>query len=408
MNINISYGEKEITVDVPDDKVNGVLSLNEVEKKDEQELLKKALNRPIDSPSFDEFIGDNTLFIVNDATRPTPTAKVLDIIKDKIEEHDVKFIVATGSHREPTEEEYKWIFGDLLETHRENIHCHDADKSEMKYYGETDRGTPVRLNKMVDGADKIVAINTVEPHYFAGFTGGRKSFLPGVASYETIEKNHYHSLKEGTQMLKLDGNPVHEDMIEAYRMVDKPVFSINMSLDKDGDIYHASCGEMEQVFINETKKAEQVFTVPLEERSEVVVTIAHPMDIDLYQSQKSLETGKLALKEGGTLILVSECRDGIGPDNFYNLMASFDTPQEVLDKIREGYKLGYHKAAKIINICSSSDISAVTELENDKLENIFFTPGKDIKKMIDQALEEKGGKVTFLLEGALVVPKVTG
>ena len=408
MKIDISYGGKEITVELPKEKINGILSPNDVDKKDEEKLLIDALNNPIDSPSFEDFIEDNTLFIVNDATRPTPTAKVLEILKDQIEGYEVDFIVATGSHREPTEEEYEWIFGDIWQTHRDKIHCHDADNSKMKYYGKTKRGTPVRFNKKVDEVDRVVAINTVEPHYFAGFTGGRKSFLPGVASYETIETNHYHSLENEAQMLKLEGNPIHEDMIEAYRMYDKPVFSINMTLDKDGDIYHASCGEMEQVFLNETKKAEEVFTVPLKERSEVVVTIAHPMDIDLYQSQKSLETGKLALKDGGTLILVSECRDGIGPDNFYNLMASLDTPQEVLDKIREGYKLGYHKAAKIVNICSASDISAVTELEHDKLENVFFTPGKDIQKMIDQALEEKGGKVTFLMEGALVVPKITG
>ncbi|MFO7991597.1 MAG: nickel-dependent lactate racemase [Thermoplasmata archaeon] len=406
MKIDIPYAGDKITLDVDEERVNGVLYPNEVPKSDEKEVLDRALEKPIDTAPFFEFVKDGTIIIVNDAARPTPTRRVLEHIKDVIADHHVSFIVATGSHREPTEEEYEWIFGSLWDDYKDKVHCHDSKNDEMVDFGKTSRGTPVKFNKVVCEAENVVAINTVEPHYFAGFTGGRKSLLPGVASYETITQNHFHALNEGAKGLELRGNPVHEDMIEAIKKFDRDVYAVNMTLDKDGDIYHASSGSIFQSFLNETKYALEVFSVPIEERSDVVMTVSKPIDIDLYQSQKSLENGKLALKDGGILILVSECGEGIGPENFYNLMATMDTPEEILEAIRGGYKLGYHKAAKIIGICERADIWSYTSLEDELLEKIFMQPKHDLQEAVDDALERTGGKITFLVEGGIVVPNV--
>ncbi|MFP3871995.1 MAG: nickel-dependent lactate racemase [Candidatus Natronoplasma sp.] len=404
MRIDIPYAGERATVDVEDDKVDAVLEANEVEKRDEREVIKKALASPIDRPKFSDFLTDGSLFIVNDAQRPTPTARVLETVKDEIEEHDVEFIVATGSHRGPTEEELEWIFGDLYEGVKEKVHVHDAKEDEMVYHGTTSRGTEVKFNEKVCGVERVVAINTVEPHYFAGFTGGRKSLIPGVSSYETITQNHRHALEEDARTLRLEGNPVHQDMMEAFEMFDGEIFAINMTLDKDGDIHSASAGDMKKVFMEETKVAESTFAVPIDQRSEVVVVGAHPMDMNLYQSHKAIENGKLALKEGGILILLSRCPEGIGPKNFYELMASKDSPEGVIKKIEEEYKLGYHKAAKMVDLCSRSSLWAVTDLDDTTLEEVFMEPKESVQRAVDEALTKTGGKATFLLEGGIVVP----
>ncbi len=408
MKISIPYGEEEITVELAREKVNAVLEPIDVESKDESELIERALQEPIDKEPFSEFVENGTLFIVNDATRATPTATVLQVMKDVIEKKEVKFIVARGSHSDPTEEEYRRIFGELYDSL--DIYSHDAEEDPMKEYGETERGTPVKFNELLDESKKVVNINSVEPHYFAGFTGGRKSFLPGIASYETIEENHSHALKENANPLQLRDNPIHEDMMEAVGMIDKDIFSLNLTLDKKNRVYHASAGDVKESFLKETEKAKEVFAVPLKERSEVVVSSAYPMDVNLYQSAKAIENGKLALKKGGILILVAECPQGIGPQNFYDLLSSIDSPEKTVEEIKKGYKLGYHKAGRMADMVAcwdkseGSEIWGVTELDDETQRKVFITPKGELQEAVDEALERTGGKVTFLKEGSMVVP----
>ncbi len=404
MLIDIPYADDKITVDVEEQKVHAVLHPNEVQKKEEKEVILEALKYPIDKPKFSDFIEDGTLMIVNDATRPTPTSLVLETISEYIEEHEVEFIVATGSHRKPTGEELRWIFGDIYQSVKENIHIHDAKNDDTVDYGTTKRGTPVRFNKLAAEAEKVFAVNTVEPHYFAGFTGGRKSFLPGIASYETITENHYHSLKKDAKALKLKGNPIHEDMMEAYRKFDAEVYGLNITLDKEGRVYSASSGNLERVFLEEVRTAKRIFTASIENRSEVVVTAAYPMDLDLYQSHKAVEFAKSALKKGGIMILVSHCSDGIGPKNFYELMSSVDSLEGILERVKEEYRLGYQKAVKLEYLCSNDSLWAVTGLNDRVLKSISIEPKESLQKAIDEALLKTGGKVTFIPEGGTTVP----
>ncbi len=405
--VYISYGDGTVPVEVEEKRVNAVLEPNDVEVGDETEIIKKALYDPIGSPPVDDFLDDRTLFIVNDATRPTPTAQVLELLEEEIEDRDVRFIVAKGSHREPTAEEYREIFGPFYSKYRDEIYSHDAENDEMVDYGTTDRGTLVKFNRILDWARKIININSVEPHYFAGFTGGRKSLLPGIASYETIEGNHYNALSEGAKPLKLEDNPVHLDMMDAVSQVEKDIFSVNLTLDKDNRVYHASGGDLVESFLEETERAKEIFSVSLERRSDVVVTSAHPMGMNLYQSLKAFENGRLALKEGGIMILVAECGDGIGPRNFYDLLASVDEPEETLEKIEKEYRLGYQKTYGIAEVLSDSEFWAVTDLNDEILKKVFITPKSDIQGAVDEALAGKSGEITFLSEGSMVVPDLS-
>jgi nickel-dependent lactate racemase len=413
MNLKIPYGKESIELNIEDENVAEVVYPNDVVLGDEKETIFNAISNPVNSKSFSDFLSDakDVLVIVNDATRPTPTSKILDIIHEKFHEKDIKFIVATGVHRAPTEDELEFIFGKHLQYIRDQIYIHDAKREEdMVFIGESKNGTQMYVNKLGVEADKIVIISSVEPHYFAGYTGGRKSFLPGIASYRTIEQNHKHALSPHAQALILEGNPVHEDMIDALRTIaGKETFSIQAVLDGEKRIYHCTSGDIHSSFLMAIEKAHEVYCVDIEEKAEIVVAIAgYPSDVDLYQSQKALDNGKLALKNGGILILVSECTSGIGEETYFNLLSSSETPQVALQRIEQGYKLGYHKAAKMAEIATWAEIWGVTGLQGKDMEQAFIKPWHDVQEALDRAIEKKGERagILFLMDASLTVPKV--
>jgi nickel-dependent lactate racemase len=288
---------------------------------------------------------------------------------------------------------------------------HDAkDDNVLSHVSTTKRGTEVYINKAALDAQKIVIIGSIEPHYFGGYTGGRKAFIPGLAGYKTIENNHKHALQLQAKTLALSGNPVHEDMVEGVsELLNKEIFTINTVLDNNHKIYAATAGHLLDSFYACIDKANDVFCVKIAEKADIVVTVApHPMDIDLYQSQKALDNGKLALKDGGIIILVSKCRKGVGPDTFVMLMSSADSPQGTLDHISKEYKVGYHKAAKLAEIALCSEMWAVTDLEDKILQDIFISPYDDLIQAVNTALEKKGpdAKILFMPNGAITVPMV--
>jgi nickel-dependent lactate racemase len=413
MKIRIPSGKEKVAVKVEEIRVSQIVEPNVVSIGDETETICRGIEQPINSRRFDEFITDagDLLFIVNDYTRPTPTAKILEVIYPEVRDKNTRFIVATGFHRAPTEEEFNYIFGNYYDPLKDRIYVHDARKDEdMAYLGTASSGMEMYVNKLVMEAHKLVTISSVEPHYFAGYTGGRKSFLPGVASYKTIEQNHKHALNPHAQALVLEGNPVHEDMLDALKMVEgKEIFSIQTVLDGQKRIYHCTSGHIHDSFLTAIEKAHEVYCVDVEEKADIVVAVVgYPSDIDLYQSHKGLESGKLALKEGGILILVSKCRAGIGDEAYYNLLASSRTPQEALQRIKRKYKLGYHKAAKMAEIATWAEIWGVTGLADRDLERAFIRPFHDLQQAIEEAVEKKGetAKILFIMDASLTVPKV--
>ncbi len=413
MQIKVPYGkEGEKTVTISDQLDTSFLEANEVEIKEPGMLLDQALNTPISSPSLKDFLADarDLLVIVNDATRPTPTKQVMDVIYDQMAHLPVKFIIATGAHRGPSHEEYLQIFGDHYEKIKDDILVHDAKKSEdMVFLGKSTNGTEMYVNKAGVDAHKIIIIGSVEPHYFAGYTGGRKSFLPGIAGFDTIEQNHKLALVPEARALALEGNPVHEDMVDALSVVKKEIFAIMTVLDKNHSIYAVTAGDIHDSFMEATHKANEVFAAPVKEKADIVVSVVKfPGDIDLYQAQKGIDNAKLALKENGILILVAKCRCGIGGKAFADLLGSCDTPQEVLDTIEKGYKLGYHKAAKMAEIGIWAEMWAVTDVEPETIEKLLIRPFGSLQDALDTAIETKGddAKVLFLMDGGLTVPMV--
>jgi nickel-dependent lactate racemase len=317
--------------------------------------------------------------------------------------------VATGSHRPPTPAECRWIFGRWFERLQNDIFIHDARTTEeMVPLGITTRGTPLAINRLIVEAPKIIALASVEPHYFAGYTGGRKSFFPGGAAYETIEQNHRLALHGEAAPLALVGNPVHEDLVEAMDyLAGKEIYSLQVVLDRHHLICAAFCGSLAESFAAAVQKAQEVFTVELDKRADIVVAVAQvPLDIDLYQAHKALEHGRRALKPGGILILVAQCPAGIGNDRFYQILRRATSPADVSTLITGAYHLGDHKAGKIAALAQEVRLWGVTDLDPTIMRKAFIKPCADLQKALDAAIAEQGpnAQCLFLMNAGMLVP----
>ena len=414
LKIELTYSGQTVPVEIPDNVRIEIVKAGEQPLRDQAALFAQALARPINSVSLEDYMNSDQefFFIVNDATRPTPTATVLEVIYPFIKGRNVKFMVATGTHRRPTSEELQNIMGRFYREFNENICIHDArNDMELEKAGCSKNGHEIWINRQIYQSQKLVVINSVEPHYFAGYTGGRKSIVPGVAGYQTIEQNHKLAMSRDSASLKLDGNPVHEDMIDSLRCLDdKEIFSVQTVLDIHNNLVAVTTGHIQDSFLAAVQVAESVFSVKVRKPADIVIAVVGPpKDINLYQAQNSLENAKIVLKDGGILILVSPCREGIGPSTFYDLMSEFSTPQEILDRVESGYQLGYHKAVKLAQILKRAEIWGVTDLPGAQLEAIFIKSFDSIQDAVNQAIRglEKDPTMTVLMDSDRIVPVMT-
>lgn len=393
--------------EVPDDNLAGIVGPHEVHCS--PDAVDNALSKPY-GRSLESFLdgAEDVVFLVNDGTRPTPTAKVLDVLAGRMDLCDARYLIATGAHRAPTEGELKFIFGDHLGDLRDRIVVHDARRSKCVHLGVSRNGTEMEVNEVAVNADRLIIITSVEPHYFAGYTGGRKSFLPGVASFRTIEQNHRLAMRKEAQTLVLEGNPVHEDMMDALSVVRKEVFSIQVVLDRHQRVYRAAAGDLNKAFHRAVEWANEVFVINVRRKYDAVIAVApYPMDVDLYQAQKAIDNAKWALKDGGTLILVAKCREGIGEETFAHQLSSSVDKGDVLAALEKEYRLGYHKAAKVAEVMRRSDLWAVTSLEGSRLRDMGISPFASLQDAVDELLRRRSkAEVLVLLDASVTVPRV--
>jgi nickel-dependent lactate racemase len=411
MRISVPYGSANIAVEVAERHLTGVFGPKRVAAGDESAALTRALSAPSGPVGLREFLsGGPVVVLVNDHTRMTPTAKVLAHLGAALADGDPAFVVATGMHRAPTEDELRRILGASYDRHRPRTFVHDArDAAQMVHVGTTSRGTAVGLNRRVVEAERVLVIGSVEPHYFAGFTGGRKSIVPGVAAYETVEQNHALAMSPASRALALGGNPVHEDMAEAAALLKRhSIFAIMTVLDHENRIHFATAGDLERSFSDAARVAERLNSVAVPGRADIVVAVASPpLDIDLYQSQKAIEHGKLALADGGVLILVSECREGVGPPAFVEILHAIRRGGEAGRTASGALTLGRHKAAGLVELMARAELWTVTGLPPGVLEGIGARPFESLQAALDAACARKpNARALVLMAASTTVPVV--
>ncbi len=405
--VSILYGFKEVEAEIPDESYAGTYSVKAPPEVDEDQAIEDALSNPI-GRKLEDIKADSTIIVVNDHTRLTPTAKMLDHILPRIR-GEIKLIVATGTHRAPTEDELMAILGHHYEELRKNTIIHDSKKSNFRYLGETTRGTPVELNEELFKHDLIATLGSIEPHYFAGFTGGRKSIAPGVCSYRCVEHNHKMIFDPNSALAKLKDNPIHEDLEEIVKKLseEKEIFSLNVTITGEGRPFSAAAGDIFRSFYKLVDEVRRYYEVRAPKADIVIAVAPRNMGVDLYQAQKALEPAKFIVKDGGIIILVAPCWSGIGPRNFYDLLAS-KTREEAREILRREFKLGYHKAIKILETLDKAKVFIVTDLDPKIPRNVGLEPFRDVRGAVNRAIEEVGGEVVILPEASISIPRIDG
>ncbi|HJV36344.1 nickel-dependent lactate racemase, partial [Geomonas sp.] len=349
--IELKCGDKSYPLQIAADRVLSVLRPQLVQPAAGPELLvERALARC--EEALARFRpGEKVVIVTSDVTRPTGSEVYLPLLVKKLNaagvaDRDVTIVVALGIHRKQTEAEHKKIVGGLYG--RIKVVDHDCDDpGALVYLGDTARGIPVEINRKVAEADRLILTGSVTFHYFAGFGGGRKSLLPGVSSRRSCMASHFAVLNKEQGSGRhpkavtgnLEGNPVHEAMVEACSMR-PPDFILNTVLTPEKRIMAAFAGDWLSAHLEGCRFYAETFSYPIEEQSDLVVVSCggFPKDINLIQAHKSMEYASRALKPGGVMILLAECRDGYGHATFFNWFR-YATCAELESALRKRYEI---------------------------------------------------------------------
>ncbi|UNC93314.1 nickel-dependent lactate racemase family protein [Candidatus Contubernalis alkaliaceticus] len=418
-NIKLSYGKKKLPLALKEN-FKMITPPPHPVPKDANSVIQDALNNPYDSKPLKQIAsaGDKVVILVSDSTRITRSEIFLPLIVEEINasgipDRDITILIATGTHKNISHQEKIMLLGEEI-LNRIKIICHDADREEdLIPLGVTSRGTPVKFNRHYVEADFKIITGAIVHHYFAGFGGGRKSLLPGVSSRETILANHrlVFDLDRETGVHPriapgiLEENPVHEDMIEAAAFA-PPDFMLNVILDMKGNILEAVGGDYVKAHYFGCQKADEIFSVPLKEKAELIVASCggYPKDINVIQAQKTLFNASLAVKEGGSIILLAECAGGMGSELFLNWF-SYPSPEAAEKLLRQNFELNGFTALSVMRIARRSPVIMVSELSGDTVKKMGFTPAGNLEQAMDMA-EPDHKQVYILPIGSVTVPRV--
>ncbi len=329
----LKYGSDSLEIKLEGFKDLNVLHANHMTPIDNlKEAVYDALDHPIGSKPFNVLfnLGDQVVIIVSDITRlwirhDLFLSHIVERLNERgIPDEDIIVLVATGTHRGQTDEERCKIVGESLYS-RLQVIDHNCDAPDLVHVGTTTRGTDVRINKLLTER-KVILTGGIVHHLMAGFGGGRKSIVPGVAGRQTIAQNHLHALDPHAKSSNpkigvgvLSDNPLHLDMVESAAFV-HPLFLFNVVVDAKGNPARFVAGHWLEAWETGCKWADEKFGVPIDEQADLVIASCggFPKDMSLYQATKTLFNAALAAKPGGTILLLAECREGAGADAFFN------------------------------------------------------------------------------------------
>lgn len=422
----LKQGKGIVKFSINEKDVIGIIDNNpSTSSKTEEQIIKEALEYPISSPKLKEIVqaGEKICIVIPDVTRIWQKPAVyLPIIVDEltqagIRKEDILFISATGSHRDQTEVEYKQLLGDKLYG-KFNIIDHDCnDKDNLIYVGKTSYGTPVTVNKKAIECDHIIVTGGIVYHFLVGWSGGKKSILPGISSYETIMANHGLSLNEnlgdGTRSEvkcgNITNNPIHLDMEEAVAFV-APSFMFNVIMDSHGNISAAVAGDYLKAHEQGRKYVDEFDSVIISEKADLVIATAggYPKDINFYQSSKLFMNSIEAAKDGGTIIALTECSEGLGGnDEVSSILADYDTLLKREVALRKDYSISKHVGYLACEIAQNFNLILVSNLDPKFIKNTGIKLVKTIEEAINLAYAENGGNLkTYIMpHGANTLPK---
>lgn len=419
MKIEIPFGKEHLPLELPDEKVAGVLAskLNELESAGES-AVKKALSSPAGSKKLSELaLGKKKITIItSDHTRPVPSHITMPLLLEEIRatapNAEITILIATGCHRAMTEEELLARFGSKI-FENEKIIVHDSmDDSSMVEIGTLPSGGKLILNRLAIETDLLVTEGFIEPHFFAGFSGGRKSVLPGISNYQSVLANHSAEFiaHPSTRAGVLDGNPIHLDMLYAAQTA-KVAFILNVVINAQKEIVAAFAGDLEKAhlagceFVAKYSAVAPIF-------SDIVVTSngGYPLDQNIYQSVKSMTAAEASCNEGGVIIIASECADGHGGESFLRMFDDIKNERELMNKIlergRDATAPDQWEIQIFLRVLLHATVIMVTKAPLEMLERLHIKNAGSLEEAIKMAVAQKpNSKITIIPDGVGVIVK---
>jgi len=384
--------------------------------------IRDSLANPIGSLPLDRILksGEKVAIVTSDITRYSGSEIYLPILIAElnaigIPDRDIEIIIALGIHRKQTEEEHRKILGSLYG--RIAVYDHECDDlAELVNLGMTDSGISVQVNRRVVEAGRVIVTGTIGFHYFAGFGGGRKGLVPGVASRETCMASHFAVFNPPEIGGKhpnavtgvLDGNPVDLNLVQAARLL-KPDFLLNTVLSPQKKILGVFCGDLEQAHRSGCEMVQKLFQVRLDQPADLAVISCggEPKDINFIQAQKALDYGCQAVKEGGAIILLAACRDGFGNATFFDWFRYQDLDEFEI-ALRKNYQINGQTAHATLSKARRFRVILISEFTADQTRKMGMEKAVDLDSALEQVLPDldKKARIVVIPDGAMVLPVI--
>jgi lactate racemase len=377
--LEFAYGNRKVSLAVPGD----LLATRPAEPvADETAAIYEALENPIGAPTLREIVhaGERVAIIVNDITRLARADLLLPPLIDTlnragIPDGDMFIVFALGIHRPQSDEEQRTIVGDAV---FRRIRCFDhiaTDDAGLVEIGTTRFGNRVEINREVWDADRVLLTGEIIYHLIAGYSGGRKSLVPGVAGFRTTTFNHRMIFHPECRAGKLDGNPAHEDLLEACSFAE-PDFLVNLVLSPEGRLIRAVAGHYDLAHREGCREVDRLLAAEIDEPYDVVIASAggFPLDIDLRQAHKGLENACHALRPGGSVLFFAECPKGAGIQAFEDYIRRYRDDFEMREALEREFAVGGHKAYWVARLGRLYDVHLVSSLDPGFVERCHFHP----------------------------------
>jgi len=420
MHIFFPYPEIN-SIDVPEKNLLGIFSPSSMKiEKSEEEIIEEAFSHPIGSNSLSTLLQgcEKVLIVVDDYTRTTPVQKILPRLISEMEDfgikpEGIKILVALGTHRPMTKKEMERKFGkDILE--RYSVLNHNWwDSSHLSYLGETERGTPIFVNRMAKDVDLIIGIGQIVPHRVTGFSGGSNIIQPGISGEQTTGKTHWLSAQfKGSEILGKIENPV-KDEIERVAQKAGLKWIINTIQDGTGRLIKVVAGDPALAYRKGGLHSLEVYQTKLPQEADIVIADSHPYDSDLWLAAKGIYAAELAVKKGGVVILITLCPEGISPSHPEVLELGYQTFDEVNQKVYKGIIQKLTVAAHLVHVGRVIKERArgilvcpgISKMETEKLGFFYAREPKDALE-IAFPLTGRDAKVAVLQRGGEILPVI--
>lgn len=422
----LAYGGKTQAVDLARCELLGAIRPREMPGlADPEDALRGAIAASIASPPLREIVrpGERVTVIIPDVTRLSRCDLYLPVLTDELSaagvaDAAVTILIGGGAHPPATDAEQQALVGERLRG-RVRVIAHDSrDDDSHVTLGSTSRGTPVSFDRAALDADRIIVTGAITHHYHSGFTGGRKGMMPGIACYEAVQANHSRLLDRGGRGVnpncragQLDGNPIHEDMIEAVRMR-PPDFLLNVVVNDRREIAGVFAGDWVEAHRRGAEFVDAHLRIPIPAGpADLVVASAggYPRDINFYQAHKAVEFASYAVRDGGVIVAAAECAQGLGPPEFRQHF-ELGSVEAIEAQLRRLYRVPGGTAMAMLRKARRCRIILVTWLPVDDVRLMQAERAPDLATALDLAIEQLGPRPrTYVMPQAYVtVPEAAG